>query len=50
MLFSVQSINVVEIGQNHHATGFPITKPVIVHENNKYMTAGDWCDHMVENS
>jgi len=47
MLSSVHSINEVEIGQNHHGTGLPITKPKIVHEYNKYMGAVDRCDEMV---
>ena len=36
MLSSVHSVNEVEIGRNHHATGRPLTKPEIVHEYNKY--------------
>ena len=47
MLSSVHSVNEVEIGRNHHATGRPLTKPEIVHEYNKYMGAVDRCDQMV---
>ena len=47
MLSSVHSVNEVEIGRNHHATGRPLTKPEIVHECNKYMGAVDRCDQMV---
>lgn len=47
MLSTVHSINEVQIGRNHHATGRPLTKPEIVHEYNKYMGAVDRCDQMV---
>jgi len=36
MLSSMHSVNEVEIGHSHHATGRPLTKPEIVHNYNKY--------------
>jgi len=47
MFSSVHSVNEVEIGRNHHATGRPLTKHEIVHEYNKYIGAVDRFDQMV---
>ena len=47
ILSSVHSVVDVEVGQNHPGTGCPITKPKIIHDDNKFMRAVDRCDQMV---
>ena len=47
MLSSVHSVNEVENGHNDHGTGLPITKPKIVHDDNKFIGAVDHCNQMV---